>query len=393
MGYTFDWSKRGQESDEGKAVYQAALAEFRGETVSPEPVQVIVPECEPVSKAKDLAAKLFGSDTAAIATEQECLDLLEQAYTGGHITHPHLLQEVEDFLIELAVDAEPTLASFEHCPAYIEAETDISFVQASVNAKYDWLAEMGTIEAQRFEKRKVPYRAYVNIRSVRLEYGREAVALVNGYRSEGTLHGDAVAAGGYTLAWIEGETDLLWFKYEDVIEVERPFDAIPIPVKEETVKDIREMNVKELKAEIKALGGTGYSHLRKTALQAMLARLRSDDDEGKVVCPDCREIVPEAEYCDQCGTKLIPDPTPSIVERVRAAAKAAKVEAKKVDIFDGLYRDEKGYYHAGSGHSFCLTHAENGIVQFFNTLKAASAYLRNGWKIEIANAEASVLNA
>jgi hypothetical protein len=153
-----------------------------------------------------------------------------------------------------------------------------------------------------------------------------------------------IKAGGDNAFW-DTKVDTTYEPYVPVIEVKRPFDAIAAPEKEVP--------------QVFTCAGT-----------------KKDGSPCKA------RVKAEGEFCHYH--------TPA-VEKVRATIAAAQEKVKK-SIFDGLYRDEKGYYHAGSGHSFRLTHAENGIVQFFNTIKAVAAYLNGGWKIELDNAEASVLS-
>jgi hypothetical protein len=123
--------------------------------------------------AKDLLAKVLGRETAELATEAEAIELLQVAVALKPIAE----DEIQEFL-----DSLPT----------------------------SWPTEPRVGEL-------------VNA----IEFGRERVA-------DGILH----TSGGFAVTcavWVEQTTLLGDYNNGGNIKVERPFDAIPVPVKEETV--------------------------------------------------------------------------------------------------------------------------------------------------------------
>jgi hypothetical protein len=342
----------GTHTDEGRAAYEAAMAEFNGAPVAaPEPLEVIVVETE-ITEAHRLAASLFGDIEA---TEQEFVEMLKMAYKGDFITHPRLHDEVESFLFEMMFN-EPTLVTFEQAPEWIENEIEIAEVQASINAKYDYLEEMGSIEGQEF----------VTPIIINLSAYDEHCGLDYRVVSVFEIQANSPIVAGLDDGWTFHGRD----------ENEAEYDLSPV---------LRKYKMTKLEKAINA------HYAEEETVK-----------ENTIKCPHCGASVPESTFCDQCGTaiKAKVEPEPTIVEKVSAIYQAANAKAKKANIFDGMVPDDKGYYHAGKGHSWVLTATrwiseavDVGVVFAIDSIRAIKSYEDAGWRISYANAEAAVINS
>lgn len=187
----------GTHTDESKAVYEAAMREFDNVAVietAPEEKVIVV---EFVStEAHNLLAKVVGTETAQLATEAEAIDLLEIAMKSGISLVAE--NEIVEFLLGL--------------------EEEVS-----------WPTEprVGTL---------------VN----GFDFGDAPIECVAGGSG-------AINAAQCSLIWETKPGGWHWGN----IEIDRPFDAIAIPVKEETVKELKaETTITErvaaVAAEVKA---------------------------------------------------------------------------------------------------------------------------------------------
>jgi hypothetical protein len=304
-----------QETDEGKAIAEAARQEFHkaeahrqaawlayqegrpipAPVVETAPLEVVVVEPEPeLTEAHLLLAKVVGKETASLATEAEAISLLQTAIASGQSLVYE--DEIVDYLAQLMETA---------------AEKH--------DAMGPWPTEPRVGE----------------------------IVPVSGESLSSLLY----SAGGYSFEI--DECEVLWGKYEGVIEVERPFDAIAMPEKEETMITDRVLDDFE---------AGGVARLRQARIEAE-SRAKHVD-----AIPIKEETVDNASIVEKVAAIA------AEVKAERKAAKATKVlDGYPRNILRGLYKDEDGRYYAPKGSTFRLVHQLSGLVNEFKTLRAVKA--------------------